>query len=84
MRPRPGRLVLMDQDITHRVSAPSVLAQHSARFSLVWKLVMHPKRGDDAAGSWAETRPSICRPEWGAPTKFGSATEAFQRSQRQR
>ena len=27
---------------------------------------MHPKRGDDAAGSWAETRPSFYRPEWGA------------------
>ena len=27
---------------------------------------MHPKRGDDSVGSWAETRPSICRPEWGA------------------
>ena len=25
VRPRPGRLVLMDQDVSHRVSAPSLL-----------------------------------------------------------
>ena len=27
VRPRPGRLILMDQDVSHRVSAPSPLVQ---------------------------------------------------------
>ena len=31
VRPRPGRMILMDQDVTHRVSAPSALAQRPRR-----------------------------------------------------
>ena len=44
VRPRPGRMILMDQDVTHRVSAPSALAQRP-RYSLVWKLVFFPRSG---------------------------------------
>eukprot|EP00633_Aureoumbra_lagunensis_P009729 CAMPEP_0197321022 /NCGR_PEP_ID=MMETSP0891-20130614/62748_1 /TAXON_ID=44058 ORGANISM="Aureoumbra lagunensis, Strain CCMP1510" /NCGR_SAMPLE_ID=MMETSP0891 /ASSEMBLY_ACC=CAM_ASM_000534 /LENGTH=447 /DNA_ID=CAMNT_0042812665 /DNA_START=46 /DNA_END=1385 /DNA_ORIENTATION=+ len=41
--PIPGRLVLLDQDITHAVSAPTEAAgKNIPRFSLVVKLVIHP------------------------------------------
>jgi len=41
--PSPGRLVLMDQDATHTVTAPDVAAgAQRARFSLVWKLCLFP------------------------------------------
>ena len=43
VRPRPGRLILMDQDVTHRVSPPSSGARRP-RYSLVWKLVFFPKK----------------------------------------
>ncbi|CAM9242425.1 unnamed protein product [Heterosigma akashiwo] len=36
----------MDQDITHRVSAPSRFSK-TPRYSLVWKLVFHPKQNID-------------------------------------
>ena len=39
VRPKSGRAVLMDQDILHRVSAPSSAAGGRPRYSLVWKLV---------------------------------------------
>lgn len=60
------RAVLMDQDVLHRLSAPSRLAQGQPRYSLVWKLVFLPLGG---------AQPSIARPEWGSPTAFGSAAK---------
>ncbi|GFR50258.1 hypothetical protein Agub_g12444 [Astrephomene gubernaculifera] len=48
VRPAPGRVVLFDQDVPHRISPPSSLAP-GPRYSLVWKLVMVP-RGEAAAG----------------------------------
>ena len=41
--PRPGRCAFMDQDITHSVVAPSSEAGKRPRYSLVWKLILHPK-----------------------------------------
>lgn len=41
--PQPGRIVLMDQDITHKVTAPNQAAGKRPRYSLVWKLILHPK-----------------------------------------
>jgi hypothetical protein len=56
----------MDQDVTHRVSAPSGLAGKLARYSLVWKLLFIPKPGN--------VRPSsIARPEWGEPIRWGGS-----------
>eukprot|EP00854_Cymbomonas_tetramitiformis_P006733 gene6733-8056_t len=46
VRPQPYRAVLMDQDISHRLSTPSVLANRP-RYSLVWKLVFFPKAPED-------------------------------------
>ena len=42
--PIPGRILMMDQDITHTVIAPSNCAGKSPRYSLVWKLILHPKK----------------------------------------
>lgn len=41
--PIPGRCVFMDQDITHSVVAPTPEAGKRPRYSLVWKLILHPK-----------------------------------------
>ena len=65
VRPRAGRAVLMDQDVLHRVSAPSAAAGGRARLSLVWKLAFLP-RGEGG-------RCCVARREWGPPVSFGSA-----------
>lgn len=74
VRPAQGRLVLMDGDVTHRLSPPSLTANRP-RFSLVLKLVLLPR---DAAGG----RLCVARREWGRPVAFGSAAkmEAVTRS----
>lgn len=41
--PFPGRLLVMDQDLTHSVTAPTLAAGPRPRYSLVWKLVLHPR-----------------------------------------
>lgn len=43
VQPRPGRAVLMHQDVLHRLSTPSQLARRP-RYSLVWKLLFVPRR----------------------------------------
>ena len=65
--PRPRRAVLMHQDATHRVSAPSVLARRP-RYSLVWKLVF--ERREKGAADQPET---ILRAEWGPPVRLPGA-----------
>ena len=40
--PKPGRVVIMDQDISHTVVAPNAEAGKRPRYSLVWKLILHP------------------------------------------
>jgi hypothetical protein len=60
--PRPGRCVMMDQDVTHSVVAPTV--PHRPRYSLVWKLILHPKKVDESVGFPRH---------WGEPTCLGSA-----------
>ncbi len=42
--PFPGRLCIMDQDVTHSVVAPNEIAGKLPRYSLVWKLILHPKK----------------------------------------
>eukprot|EP01024_Parvocaulis_polyphysoides_P031055 TRINITY_DN28152_c0_g1_i1.p1 TRINITY_DN28152_c0_g1~~TRINITY_DN28152_c0_g1_i1.p1 ORF type:complete len:365 (-),score=38.05 TRINITY_DN28152_c0_g1_i1:10-954(-) len=66
VRPKGGRIVLMDQDIVHRLSSPSTKAQ-LPRYSLVWKLVFVPRDKNKEF--------SISRPEWGKPTAFGSSNK---------
>ena len=66
--PKPGRVVLMDQDITHTVVAPLEASGKRPRYSLVWKLILHPKRQNqdmrDLAGSHTG---------WPGPVLVGSA-----------
>ena len=64
--PAPGRVVLMDQDISHAVSTPLEAAGSRPRYSLVLKIVLHPHSSD------APT-PNIALAEWGAPRLVGSA-----------
>ena len=52
IRPAPGRVLLMDQDATHRVSPPS-RSTDVPRYSAVFKLCFYPKD--------PETRPSLTR-----------------------
>lgn len=40
---RPGRVVIMDQDVGHTVVAPTAAAGKRPRYSLVWKLILHPR-----------------------------------------
>ncbi|CAG9463824.1 unnamed protein product [Pedinophyceae sp. YPF-701] len=64
IRPLPYRVVLMDQDVPHRVSAPSPVAGDVPRYSLVWKLVLLPHSTSRLT--------TLSRPEWGAPLQLGS------------
>lgn len=77
VRPQPGRCVLMDADLLHRLSPPSRMAG-KPRYSLVWKLALVPKvaaraRSSNAAPPGEQQQCSIARPEWGRPLPFGSA-----------
>jgi hypothetical protein len=65
VRPKPGRAILMEQDVVHKVNPPSSLAEGRLRLSLVWKLAFIAKnRGEEV---------KMARKEWGQPTSFGSA-----------
>ena len=64
VRPQCGRFVLMDADISHRLSPPSAGAGRP-RYSLAWKLALIPRSSSQ--------RCSIALPEWGRPSAFGSA-----------
>ena len=87
VQPRPGRCVLMHQEVLHRVSTPSLTARRP-RFSLVWKLVFFPRAQPQGQGQGqgqreAEAEPedaeqphrrraeTICRAEWGVPARVG-------------
>lgn len=61
--PRPGRCVMMDQDVTHTVVAPNEIAGVLPRYSLVWKLILHPK----------EEKQSMKLPSSKSPVRIGSA-----------
>lgn len=73
IRPKPGRAVLMHQDIIHRISAPSSLANGTPRLSIVWKLIFIPKQkcSSDNGGGYVH----ISRKEFGHVCSFGSAAK---------
>lgn len=66
---KSGRVVIMDQDITHCVVAPLEVAGERPRYSLVWKLVLHPKK----AGQDMTDLCGKLRSEWPEPLLLGSA-----------
>jgi hypothetical protein len=57
--PKPGRCVIMDQDVTHKVVAPSKAAGLRPRYSLVWKLILHPKEENQNMSLYPEIKPII-------------------------
>lgn len=67
--PTPGRVVIMDQDMTHSVEAPTAAAGKRPRYSLVWKLILHPKTRDQDMTNLAGKR------NWPDPVLFGSAKQ---------
>jgi len=77
VRPKPGRAIVMEQDVVHKVNPPSSLAEGRFRLSLVWKLAFIPKklnynrRGGGGDGGGEGVR--LARKAWGQPTSFGSA-----------
>lgn len=64
--PRPGRCVVMDQDVSHCVTAPKAAADRP-RYSLVWKLVLHPTRARQDMRNLTAGR------KWPASILLGSA-----------
>ena len=74
VRPKPGRCVLMDQDISHKVVAPHPDAGNRPRYSLVWKLILHPKHPDqDMMNLNLHLESDASGEEWPDPVLFGSA-----------
>ncbi|KAK9827675.1 hypothetical protein WJX81_006980 [Elliptochloris bilobata] len=69
VRPAPGRVVLMDADVTHRISPPSLLAQQP-RYSLVWKLAFFPAGGPECSPT---QECSLARPQWGPAQRLGTS-----------
>jgi len=66
--PKPGRVVIKDQDISHTVVTPNIEAGKRPRYSLVWKLILHP-REDGQVMSLCCGRGSM----WPEPIAIGSA-----------
>lgn len=69
---KPGRVVLLEQDVTHRIGAPSAVRAPGLRYSIVLKTVWIPKGGGGGLGARG-----ISRPEWGEPQALGSASRAI-------
>jgi probable phosphoglycerate mutase len=72
---RPGRVVLQEQDVSHRIGAPSALRAPGLRYSLVLKTVWLPREEVLAGGGWDGR--GISRAEWGEPQAIGSAARAI-------
>ena len=68
---RPGRCVFLDQDLGHTVTPPKSAAGKRPRYSLVWKLVLHPKTENQDMTDLSAS--SSSRSPWPEPVLFGSA-----------
>jgi hypothetical protein len=71
VQPRPGRCIIMDQDIGHSVVAPNTAAGKRPRYSVVWKLILHPKIVGQNMKNLAGGRESL----WPETEYFGSAAQ---------
>mmetsp|Transcript_38046 Transcript_38046/g.83544 ORF Transcript_38046/g.83544 Transcript_38046/m.83544 type:complete len:443 (-) Transcript_38046:98-1426(-) len=67
---KSGRVVIMDQDITHSVVAPREAAGRRPRYSLVWKLILHPKQQQHGGQDMTDL---ANKREWPEPILVGSA-----------
>jgi len=76
--PKPGRVVVMDQDVSHTVVAPDADAGQRPRYSLVWKLILHPRDDSDRkSGEQDMTDLRQGRSDWPEPILFGSASSTI-------
>lgn len=66
--PQPGRCVFLDQDLGHTVTPPKAAAGKRPRYSLVWKLILHPKNENQDMTDLSNSSSS-----WPKPELFGSA-----------
>lgn len=57
IKPRPGRVVVMDSDVWHSVNAPNDAAGERARYSMVWRLILYPKEENQNMRDWSCGRP---------------------------
>ena len=71
----PGRCIIMDQDIGHTVVAPFAAAGKRPRYSLVWKLILHPKIEGQDMKNLAGRRKDM----WPDTEYFGSAATQTQK-----
>lgn len=69
VEPSPGRCVFMDQDISHTVVPPRAAAKKRPRYSLVWKLILHPRVENQDMTNLGGKRRSL----WPEAIIFGSA-----------
>jgi hypothetical protein len=67
----PGRCIIMDQDVGHTVVAPTAAAGKRPRYSMVWKLILHPKTIGQDMKHLAGRRKSL----WPETDYFGSAAQ---------
>jgi hypothetical protein len=81
--PRPGRCVIMDQDIMHTVVPPNSAAGNLPRYSFVVKLILHPKTdhqdmtnlSSSSSSSRVNKSSHRSRSSWPEPILFGSAAQ---------
>ncbi len=66
--PLPGRCVFLDQDLGHTVTPPKPSAGKRPRYSLVWKLILHPNTEQQDMTTLSESSAL-----WPEPQLFGSA-----------
>ena len=71
VKPKPGRVCIMDQDCSHTVTAPTEAAGKRPRYSLVWKLILHPKEPNQDMTKLDDVGD---RPAWPVPILVGSAS----------
>lgn len=57
--PSPGKCVIMDSDVTHTVVAPNKSAGLRPRYSLVWKLILHPKKNRQSMDVFPDSEPLL-------------------------
>ena len=69
--PKPGRCLVMDQDISHTVVAPNEECGKRPRYSLVWKLILHPKSVGQDMTDLSCGRGKL----WPTPQLIGSAIQ---------
>mmetsp|Transcript_1816 Transcript_1816/g.4085 ORF Transcript_1816/g.4085 Transcript_1816/m.4085 type:complete len:181 (+) Transcript_1816:416-958(+) len=74
VRPKAGRIVLMDQDMWHRILQSSPAAT-SPRYSLVWKLVFYPTADQQyiSISSLMKDKPTL----FGSARKLGKLRETY-------